>query len=118
MKKKLTEGTKHDQGKLPHHLVSKDAIEGLVQILQFGAQKYDSWNWSKGLTYSRVYDALIRHLTAWFSGEDLDPETGMNHCYHVMCNAMFLAHFVSNPKKYEEFDDRPIEVYKKEEENG
>jgi|SRR5579863_1275294 len=114
-KKELKEGAKFDNGKLEHHLLSKDAIDGLIKILMFGKQKYDAWNWSKGIKYSRVYDALNRHMTAWFAGEEVDPETGLSHVYHAMCNAMFLAHYISNPEKYKEFDDRPKGVYTKEE---
>lgn len=108
---KSNTGIKHDQGKLEHHLLSPEAIKGLIQILQFGKTKYGAFNWAKGLKYSRVYDALLRHLQDdWWAGEDLDSETGLNHMYHVLCNAMFLAHYVSHPKKYAEFDDRPIKT--------
>ena len=113
-KKELVEGTKFDSGKLEYHLLSKDALEGLVRILMFGKKKYAAWNWAKGMKYSRLVDALDRHTKAWFAGEEVDPETGLNHMWHAMCNAMFLAHYVSNPEKYKEFDDRPIDIYKKE----
>ncbi len=108
-------GVKHDQGKLEYHLLSRDATDGLVQILMFGKIKYNEWNWASGLKYSRVYDALMRHMKDWFAGEELDPESGMPHVWHAMCNAMFLSHYVSNPEKYKDFDDRPLNVYKKEE---
>jgi len=113
--KELKEGTKFDSGKLEYHLLSKDSLEGLVQILMFGKRKYDAWNWTKGIKYSRVADALDRHMKAWFAGEEVDPETGLNHVWHAFCNVMFLSHYVSNPEKYKEFDDRPIDIYKKSE---
>lgn len=34
------EGRKDDQGKLPYHLLPSDAIEEIVKVLQFGAEKY------------------------------------------------------------------------------
>ena len=100
-------GIKHDQGKLEYHLLSSDALNGLIEILMFGKERYGAFNWAKGLTYSRVYDALERHIKAWWNGENLDPDSHKSHLYHVLCNAMFLAHFISYPEKYEEFDDRP-----------
>jgi hypothetical protein len=102
-------GKKYDAGKLEYHLLSNEAIEGLVQILMFGKQKYGAFNWAKGLSYTRVYDAMLRHALAWRKGEDVDDETGLSHMYHVLCNAMFLAHYISHPDKYHEFDDRQHE---------
>jgi Domain of unknown function (DUF5664) len=102
-------GTKFDEEKLEYHLLSTEAEKGLIQILMFGKTKYGAFNWAKGLKYHRVYNALLRHLKDWWAGEELDPETGLSHVYHAFCNAMFLAHFVSHPGQYAEFDDRQIE---------
>ena len=61
----------------------------------------------KGIDFHRVFGALQRHTWSWWNGEDLDPETGLNHLYHALCNVMFLAHYISDENKYMEFDDRP-----------
>lgn len=119
----LIQGTKFDSGKLMYELISPQATRGLATILTYGAQKYAPRNWEKGITFSRVYGATLRHLQdAWWAGEDIDPETGYNHVYHALCNLMFLAHYISFPKRYAEFDDRSnyqLELFeKKEEENG
>lgn len=107
----LTEGTKFDSDKLMYELVSPQAIRGLVKILTHGAKKYAPRNWEKGIKFSRVYGALQRHIQdAWWAGEDLDPDTHLNHVYHALCNMMFLAHYISNYEKYKEYDDRPNEV--------
>jgi hypothetical protein len=47
-------------------------------------------NWEHGMKWSRVYGALLRHLTAWWGGEDKDPETGRSHLWHVACCVTFL----------------------------
>lgn len=103
----LTEGTKFDDGKLPLDLWSPFAIEETARVLQFGASKYDAYNWAKGIKYSRVFAALLRHLWAWWRGERLDQETKLHHLAHAMCCLMFLLHYEQFPSKYEEFDDRP-----------
>ena len=86
-------GTKHDQGKTRFELVSPYFVEGVAKILTFGAQKYDPYNWAKGMDYGRVLGALERHIADWKKGIDLDPETGESHLYHAACNLMFLSEF-------------------------
>lgn len=103
---KLTEGTKNDDGKLPYDLLSVDFLEGITKVLAFGATKYEPWNWAKGIKYSRVFSAMMRHLWAWHKGEELDSETGLNHLYHAACCLMFLCHYQSNRRQYKGFDDR------------
>ncbi len=101
-------GTKFDQGKLQLDLIPPEAVLALGRVLTFGAAKYNSHNWRGGIKYSRVSAALLRHLMAWESGEDLDPESGFSHIDHVICNAAFLATFISENRV--ELDDR----YKKD----
>ena len=101
------EGMKFDSEKLRYDLLSPEAIEGLVKIITFGATKYGDRNWENGIKFSRVFGALQRHGWTWWDKKDLDEETKLNHLYHLLCNAMFLVHFISNPEKYKEFDDRP-----------
>ena len=98
---------KHDQNKLPLGLIDKTAIDGLAAVLQYGANKYSVQNWRKGLVYSRVYDAALRHLTAFIDGEDFDVESGLPHVDHALCCLMFLSNFSKTRK---DLDDR----YKKE----
>jgi len=100
-------GTKHDNGKPMMGLISGAFLTGLATVLTFGAKKYAAHNWRKGLAYSRVYDALQRHLVAYWAGEDMDPETGLSHLDHAACELMFLREFSETRK---DLDDR----YKKE----
>lgn len=86
----LSVGTKYDQGKDPWHLMPTDALRAIVKVLAFGAQKYQERNWEKGMSWSRVYSALLRHLHAWYEGEKKDPETGYSHLAHAGCCVLFL----------------------------
>lgn len=45
-----------------------------------GALKYGRHNYRAiGVRASVYYDATQRHLTDWWEGQDLDPESGLNH---------------------------------------
>lgn len=85
------EGLRYDTGKPKWHLVPMHLLEGMVKVLEFGAQKYDDHNWRKGMAYSKITNSLQRHLNAWNSGENIDPESGLHHVDHILCNAMFLS---------------------------
>ena len=99
-----TEGVKFDSGKLRMDLLPPDALEALARILTDGATKYGDRNWEKGMAWSRPYAALLRHLLAWWGGQDTDPESGHPHLWHVMTNAVFL---VSYQMRGIGEDDRP-----------
>lgn len=84
------EGRKDDAGKLPYDLLPPDAVEEILKVLQFGANKYAPRNWEKGMKWSRCFAALMRHMWAFWKGEDLDPETGYSHLAHAGCCILFL----------------------------
>lgn len=93
-----TAGVKADSGKTELALISPLAIEELGKVLTFGAKKYAAHNWRQGLSWTRVVSALLRHTFAFLRGQDNDPETGLSHMAHVMCNAMFLVEYVLTRK--------------------
>jgi hypothetical protein len=101
----LTEGRKDDQGKDPWHLAPWDAFRAIITVLRFGAKKYAPRNWENGMAWSRPFSALIRHLTAWWTGERADPETGYSHLWHAGCCIVFLIAFEIRGVGT---DDRPI----------
>ena len=88
---KLEVGRKFDGGKLEYGLLPPLALEEVVKVLTFGAQKYERDNWQKVPDAKRRYfDALQRHAWAWKQGEQMDPESGIHHLAHAMCCLMFL----------------------------
>lgn len=96
---------KDDSGKAPWHLFPWDAARQIVAVLRFGAGKYGDRNWERGLAYSRVYSALLRHLVAWWEGEPCDEETGSSHLAHAGCCLLFLLAFEGRGMR--QLDDRP-----------
>ena len=86
-----TGGRKFDGGKPRFGLIPPNALLEVVDVLTYGAQKYDDENWKKVPDSKRRYfDAAQRHLWAWKSGEQNDQETGKNHLAHALCCLMFL----------------------------
>jgi hypothetical protein len=83
------EGIKFDQDKLDWRLLPWAQLEETVKVLMHGAEKYAIDNWKK-VSRERYENALMRHAVSYMSGEKIDPESGMNHLSHIMCNALFL----------------------------
>ena len=73
-------------------LVPLEALEGIVRVLEYGANKYAPDNWKKVPDATESYrGALLRHLTKLQAGEEFDKESGLRHVDHVATNAMFLG---------------------------
>ena len=88
----MSEGRKYDAGKPDWSLLPWGAINDVVQVLTFGAAKYSPDNWCRVPDARRRYfGAAMRHLTAWWGGEDRDPETELPHLAHATCCLLFLA---------------------------
>ena len=84
-------GRKFDGGKLQYGLLPPAALQATVEILTFGAEKYEPNNWKYVPDSKRRYfDAMQRHVWAWKSGEQNDPESGKHHLAHALCCLMFL----------------------------
>jgi hypothetical protein len=90
MVKEINGGTKYDEGKLRMDLVAPEGVEGIARVLTFGANKYGDRNWEKGMSWGRAFAATLRHLYAWWGGQDIDPESGFSHLDHAACNIHFL----------------------------
>lgn len=99
-------GRRYNAGKLRWCLLPWDGLRLIVEVLMMGAAKYGDRNWEGGLSWTETSESLLRHLTAWLQGEDLDQESGLNHVAHIGCNALFLcAHVVRGIGQ----DDRPAQ---------
>ena len=90
--------------KLPLHLWPETAtFVGCLGLLD-GMLKYGRTNWrSAGIRASIYYDAVKRHIDAWFEGEDNDPDSGLPHMSHALA---CLAIIVDADVKGKLVDDR------------
>ena len=100
----MSQGERFNDGKLKWSLVDFNAFAPMVRVLEFGAEKYASHNWKKGLPTTEVCESMLRHTYAYLEGEDIDKESGLSHIGHIQCNAMFLSRMA-----YGEHDDRYVD---------
>lgn len=108
-------GRKNDQEKNRLELFPYDALIAISHVLTFGAKKYGDRNWEKGMRWSRVYAATLRHLFAWFMCDiptkvnyafgEFDEETKFSHLWHAGCCIVFLICYESRQVG---IDDRPV----------
>lgn len=83
------------KGKKPLEVGAVDPLARaeLGKVAAFGGQKYSRGNYLKGYDWSLSVDALHRHMLAFESGEDYDPESGLLHTVHAAWHALALASF-------------------------
>lgn len=108
------EGRKDDTDKCRLELVPPELIFAVGEVLTFGAAKYGDRNWEKGMKWSRVFGAMMRHMWAWWGGRAptphsfcfgiLDPETKHSHLWHAACCVAFL---IAYEERIVGTDDRP-----------
>lgn len=107
------QGTKHDMGKPPLSWIPRSVLEQEAQVLAFGATKYGRNNYKKGMEWSRVLDAALRHIYAFVDGENTDNETSLSHLAHAKCNLTMLMYFVEHNKGIDDRSESYEEVGKK-----
>ncbi len=92
---------KYDGGKPRLELIDPDFILGVGKVLTFGAEKYDDDNWKKATPADRKRSAgsLLRHTMAYQKGEMIDPESGLEHLYHMATNIMFMSWYDREAEK-------------------
>ena len=68
-------------------------LRGDAAVHAHGADKYGERNWRIDPIKASTYEAaILRHFMAYFyDGEDVDPDSGLNHLYHIRaCCAVML----------------------------
>lgn len=80
------------------------ALLELGRVAGMGADKYERYNYLKGFDWHLAYDALQRHVHAFWSGEDIDPESECSHMAHAAWHALCLVSFAQRNLGT---DDRP-----------
>ena len=76
-----------------------------VEALEYGATKYDAWNWATGMKWSIPTGCALRHAQAWLEKrEEIDAESGCTHWGLFLCNILMLDWFV---EQHPDLDDRP-----------
>ena len=72
-----------------------NGMGGICRTLMMGEGKYTrgEWKGDGNARYDRtsIIDSMNRHLMASENGERTDPESGLDHLFHVAVNALMLA---------------------------
>lgn len=108
----MKDAYKNDIGKARMDLIDPEWFLDVGRVLTWGSGAYDESqkvyenNWRQGgMRWGQVYAALQRHSLAFWSGEEIDPETGIPHMAHIACNSMFLHYYARNARH---LDDRDL----------
>lgn len=91
--------------KVPFSVLPAEVLAETGLALLEGAVKYRRHNYRvAGVRHSVYYDAVFRHLGAWWEGEDIDPDSGISHVTKAIAGLMVLrdSMFIGN-----DVDDRP-----------
>jgi len=92
-----TGGRKFDNDKPRWCLLPWKETEEIVEVLTLGSVKYEDHNWQRVPdARNRYFSAMHRHISAWWSGERFDKETGKSHLAHAGCCLLFLMWFDNN----------------------
>lgn len=89
----MVKAIKHDQDKPRTDLLPTKPLLKTAKVFGFGANKYSEYNYrkGKGLKFSRMYGATLRHEFEWWNGREKDPETGEHPIYHAICELLMIA---------------------------
>lgn len=93
-------GKKYDYDKLRYDLIPVNALEGVAEIMTYGASKYGSNNWQGVRPADRYFAASQRHLMSIRKGEHDDPESGLKHLDHAITSLMMYRELLYNSDKH------------------
>lgn len=94
---------KNDVGKARYDLIPPRSMEQFVFVWTMGAGKYGDHNWAKGMPWSRIIAAMMRHFWAWMRGETHDPVDGQHHLAALAWGCFVLMEY---ERIHPELDDR------------
>lgn len=109
---RVTSATGGQKGKklARYDLIPTLPLRLLAEHYGKGAEKYHPVNgkdnWRNGYDFSLSYAAMQRHANAFWSGEDIDSETGDPHLVAVAWHAFTLLTFAADDDLRKRFDDR------------
>ena len=89
----MSDAMKFDTGKPQLQWLPYESLTDLANVMEFGANKYQQNNWKKGLPFSRMIGAALRHLYKRMSGHILDEESGLPHLAHAGVCILFLLYY-------------------------
>lgn len=107
MSQQLTLNPKDAVGtaKVAFSAIPANVMAELGLAMMEGARKYGRHNFRHTAIRSSVYyDAVLRHLTAWWEGQDIDPDSGLSHITKAIATLTVLR---DSTMRDHLVDDRP-----------
>lgn len=86
------------EGKPRMSLVPHGALKSVMMRYLDGAEAYGENNWKKGMKNSVLYDSAMRHMMAYWTGDESEDHLGA-----ALWNVMGL---IDNGESRPEMDDR------------
>ena len=102
-----TRAMRFDADKVDISLIPPEYLEEFARVFMYGTKKYSRDNWRKGMKWSRMYSSAMRHIIAFWKGEELDVESGLPHLVQAAWNLMAL-HWYTQHVTLRALDDRWI----------
>lgn len=91
--------------KMPFSTIPTQVMAEVGLAMMEGALKYGRHNYRlAGARASVYYDAFMRHVTAWWEGQDIDPDSGLPHVVKAIACLAVLRDCQLNGNLV---DDRP-----------
>jgi len=97
---------KNDAEKLRYDLIPPMPLGAVAFVYTMGAHKYTDHNWRKGMAWSRVIGAMMRHLETFRKGISIDPTDGQHVLASVAWCALTLMEY---ERTHPELDDRALD---------
>ncbi len=105
MTKKPNSALRYNEGKPRFDLIPPEFEIALAEHFTRNMEKYPGRNWEAGMNWGKCYSSLRDHLTAFWAGQDYDPENGAHHMIAAAWNAMALYCY---SVRQAGVDDRPF----------
>jgi hypothetical protein len=94
--------------KVPFSTVPMGVVAQTGLAMMEGGRKYGRHNYRgakvPAVRASVYFDANFRHMTAWWEGEDIDPDSGLSHVIKAIASLTVLADAMMTGQLE---DDRP-----------
>ena len=91
---------KADNGKRRYDLIPIGALEGIAEILTYGARKYNDNNWLQSAYPDRYFAACMRHLAEVRKGKHIDPESNCFHIDHALVSLIMYRELMIKNKTH------------------
>ena len=100
----MSSARRYNQGKRKWHLMHYESMEPLIEVLEYGLEKYTIKNeqgeiistghnnWRSPMDLDALKDCMQRHLSKLMDGEEYDEESGVSHIGHIHANCMMYTY--------------------------